>query len=39
MKFVHRASDFAEVKQQFLDAVVETIEMEEVCPELMMNGT
>jgi len=47
MKFVQRkvttsqskftATDCAEVKQQFLDAVVETVEMEEVCPELIMN--
>ena len=47
MKFVQRkvttsqskytATNFAEVKQQFLDAVVETVEMEEVCPELILN--
>jgi len=30
-------TDFAEVKQQFLDAVMETVEMEEVCSELIMN--
>ena len=47
MKFVQRkvttlqskyiATNFAEVKQKFLDDVVETVEMEEVCPELILN--
>ena len=47
MKFVQRkattsqskytAINFAEVKQQFLDAVVQTVEMEEVHPELILN--
>ena len=47
MKFVQRKvttsqskftpTNFAEVKQQFLDAIVETVEMEEVCPELILN--
>ena len=47
MKFVQRkvttsqskytVTNFTEVKQQFLDAVVETVEMEEVCPELILN--
>ena len=47
MKFVQRkvttsqskftANNLAEVKQWFLDAVVETVKMEEVCPELIMN--
>ena len=47
MKFVQRkvttsqskytATNFAEVKRKFLDVVVETVEMEEVCPELILN--
>ena len=46
MKFVQRkvtsqskytATNFAEAKQQFLDIVVQTVEMEEVCPELILN--
>ena len=47
MKFVQRkgtssqskynVTNFAEVKRQFLDAVVETVETEEVCPELILN--
>ena len=47
MKYVQRkvttsqskytATNFAEVKQKFLNDVVETVEMEEVCPELILN--
>ena len=47
MKFIQRkgtspqskynVTNFSEVKWQFLDAVVETVEMEEVCPELILN--
>ena len=47
MKFVQRkvttlqskytATNFAEVKRKFLDDVAETVEMEEVCPELILN--
>ena len=46
MKFVQRkglpqskynVTHFAEVKWHFLDAVVVTVEMEEVCPELILN--
>ena len=47
MKFVQRkattsqskytATNFAEVKQQFLDTVVQIVEMEEVRPELILN--
>ena len=47
MKFVQRKAttsqskytetNFAEIKQQFLDAMVQTVEMEEVCPELIPN--
>lgn len=47
MKFVQRkvttskskytATNFAEIKQKFLDDVVETVEMEEVYPELILN--
>ena len=47
MKFVQRkattsqskytVTNFAEVKQQFLDAVVQIVEMEEVRPELILN--
>ena len=37
LRVIFTVINFAEVKRQFLNAVMETVEMEEVCPKLILN--